>query len=166
MDVNAKKIIVASAIVGILIYLKNKMNKNLFSGAFRKLSINSPFGIRGGKPHKGNDLFGKTGDKIFVKKSGKVLRVQKNCKVGNTKCGGGWGNFVEIQHTPTIKTLYAHLTNVFVNSGDTIEPYEIIGTLGNTGNSRGAHLHWEYFENGKQIDGKNFMNDYFGIELT
>jgi len=166
MENNTKKITIVSFIILILILLKNKMNKNIFTGKSRTLSINSGYGMRGGRLHAGIDYFGKGGDKVFVKKTGKVLRVEKNCVIGNRGCGGGWGNFVEIQHTPDIKTLYAHLTDVFVNTGDNIAKNQIIGTIGNTGNSTGNHMHWEYYLNGNRINGSRFANEYLGIEET
>ena len=159
-----QKITIISIVLLLLIILKNKMSSKTFSGKVRTLRINSGYGWRVGGFHLGTDYQGKTGERVFVKKAGKVLRVEKNCVVGRRGCGGGWGNFVEIEHTPEIKTLYAHLTDVNVNSGDTIEPYDVIGTIGNTGRSNGAHLHFEYWLNNVRVDGKNFANDYFGIE--
>ncbi len=46
---------------------------------------------------------------------------------------------------------------VFVNIGDTVEPGQLIGYIGNTGRSSGPHLHWEMVVNGQWIDSADFM---------
>lgn len=57
--------------------------------------------------------------------------------------GMGYGNYVMIQHKDNYVTLYAHLEKVNVKEGETIKKGLTIGFMGNTGNSFGAHLHFE-----------------------
>ncbi len=57
--------------------------------------------------------------------------------------GMGYGNYIILRHTDTLCTVYAHLEKVYVKEGDTVMPGSRIGLMGNTGSSRGAHLHWE-----------------------
>jgi len=63
----------------------------------------------------------------------------------NTKGTATYGNFVKIKHPNGKKTLYAHLKygSISVQEGDEVTKGEIIGTIGDTGNAYGAHLHFE-----------------------
>ena len=78
-----QKITLITILTLITIFIKNKISKNIFNGKSRTLTINSPFGPRGGGMHLGVDFAGKTGEKVYVKKSGKVLRMESKCVVGN-----------------------------------------------------------------------------------
>lgn len=57
--------------------------------------------------------------------------------------GFGYGNYVLIQHDYNYYTLYAHMESVCIKEGQTISKSQTIGRMGNTGNSYGAHLHFE-----------------------
>ena len=58
---------------------------------------------------------------------------------------GGYGLTVVLEHEKsTRETLYAHLSEVFVKPGDEIKQGTVIGRVGNTGNSTGPHLHFEF----------------------
>jgi LysM repeat protein len=61
--------------------------------------------------------------------------------------GGGWnggyGNHVIVDHGNGYTTLYAHLNSIFVRPGESISRGQQLGTVGNTGNSTGPHLHFE-----------------------
>ena len=66
---------------------------------------------------------------------------------------GGYGKYIVISHYNGTQTVYGHLSQLFVNEGDTVYQGQIIAKTGNTGNSTGPHLHFE-------IRGAyNFMND-------
>ena len=63
------------------------------------------------------------------------------------------GNWVKIDHGNGICTLYQHLQNTeTVKTGDKVKKGQAIGTMGNTGRSTGAHLHFEVYENNKVVD--------------
>lgn len=56
---------------------------------------------------------------------------------------GGYGNYVVIQHPNGTQTLYAHLSAIYVQQGQSVEQGVTIGAVGNSGRSTGAHLHFE-----------------------
>jgi murein DD-endopeptidase MepM/ murein hydrolase activator NlpD len=56
---------------------------------------------------------------------------------------GGYGNMVMIDHGNGYQTLYAHLYKVAVACGQSVSQGQTIGYAGSTGNSTGAHLHFE-----------------------
>ncbi len=56
---------------------------------------------------------------------------------------GGYGNYVVITHGNGTQTLYAHMRNVAATRGQTVSAGQIIGYVGSTGLSTGAHLHFE-----------------------
>ena len=69
-------------------------------------------------------------------------------KSGSCGCGGGYGNYVWIDHGNGKETIYAHLTSVTVNPGDYVTKGQLIGYVGSTGYSTGPHLHFECRYNG------------------
>jgi Membrane proteins related to metalloendopeptidases len=100
---------------------------------------------RGG--HYGIDMSGGYGAKILSVLSGTVTYAHTGCIVGDTFCGGQYGNYITIQHflddgTP-LYTRYAHLDTVNVVIGQKVERGEVIGLQGNSGFSTGTHLHFE-----------------------
>lgn len=92
-------------------------------------------------------------DTIIAHSAGKVVFCQTGQK-NNTKATGtaSWGNCVKIDHGNGYCTLYAHLAKVSVKNGETVKQGQAIGTMGNTGRSFGAHLHFELYKDGAKID--------------
>lgn len=85
-------------------------------------------------------------DKITAHSAGRVLRTVGYLSGTNgvtDKAGMGYGNYVMILHDGNYVTLYAHLEAVYVREGQAVNQGDEIGLMGNTGNSFGAHLHFE-----------------------
>lgn len=96
--------------------------------------------------HTGIDLVKRTNqlDTIVAHSPGTVVFVQTG--YGNDTGATGnasYGNLVKIRHTNGYFTLYAHLANVSVQTGAAVIKGQDIGYMGNSGNSYGAHLHFE-----------------------
>ena len=106
--------------------------------------ISSPVGSRvapggfGSTNHKGVDIcnVGYTSS-VYATKSGRVLLTN------SSGWGGGYGNYVVIDHGGGLTTLYAHMSVVKVSQGDTVAQGTVIGITGHTGASTGPHLHYE-----------------------
>ena len=96
--------------------------------------ITSRFGRRRRGPHRGLDIDLETGDFVRSVLPGKVRFV------GYSR---GHGKTVVVRHANEIETVYAHLSAYTVRMNDTIPEGQIVGFGGNTGNSRGSHLHLE-----------------------
>ena len=108
--------------------------------------LSSGFGyrsFRGGSNHYGVDWATPTGTTIYASSGGTVTRA-------------GWsssyGYCVYIQHPDGVETRYAHNSKLLVKVGQTVKQGEAIALSGNTGDSYGAHLHFEIRVNGKPID--------------
>ena len=96
--------------------------------------------------HFGIDLVGYKYalDYIVAHSDGVVVGIDKSVKYNLPK-SRSYGNYVKIRHNNGMYTLYAHLKygSVNVNKGDKVKKGQVIGYMGNTGHSFGAHLHFE-----------------------
>lgn len=96
--------------------------------------------------HIGIDLVGtgRTLDYIVAHSNGTVVNVRSDYKTNDTT-GSSYGNYVLIKHSNGYYTLYAHMKygSVTVKKGDKVTKGQVIGYMGNTGHSFGAHLHFE-----------------------
>ena len=105
-------------------------------------------GFGGSNNHRGLDLVGKeyTLDDVVSYDAGNVLMSVTGYGNGEGE-GVNWryGNFVKIQHDDGTICLYAHLERASVSTGQRVSKGQVIGKMGNSGNSFGAHLHWEYW---------------------
>ncbi len=111
--------------------------------------LTSPFGPRWGRNHNGVDIGGGQGTAIVASRPGTVVTVISSCHpTSSWGCGGGFGNYVTIAHAGGMATIYAHLATVSVGAGQQVEAGQALGTMGNSGNSYGRHLHFEVREAG------------------
>ncbi len=97
--------------------------------------LNSPYGIRKHRLHRGVDLHLHIGDSVVAAYPGKVVVSKYNRR--------GYGNYVMIEHANGTRTLYGHLQKRLVEVGAIVEGGQLIGKGGNTGRSSGPHLHFE-----------------------
>jgi len=72
----------------------------------------------------------------------------------------GYGNYVKIDHGNGIQTTYAHLNAISVVKGQKVSRGQQVGLIGNTGNSRGPHLHFEVIRNGVRVNPLNYVKPY------
>jgi len=86
--------------------------------------------------HPAIDIAGWTGAPVKAADSGYVA-------LATGGWSGGYGNHVIVDHGNGFVTLYAHLNSIYVQAGESVTRGQQIGSLGNTGNSTGPHLHLE-----------------------
>lgn len=105
--------------------------------------------------HRGVDLGREhlTGEPVIAHTEGRVTF----CQTGKTNSKGAtgnasYGNCVKLDHGDGYETLYAHLDEVHVTNGEYVTAGQPIGTMGNTGNSYGMHLHFEVRKDKERID--------------
>ena len=86
--------------------------------------------------HPGIDLPNKSAPGIAASDTGIVV-------VAGWPDNYGYGNRIVVDHGNGYRTLYAHLSNIYVSVGQSVSRGQIIGQMGNTGRSTGTHLHFE-----------------------
>jgi len=113
--------------------------------------------------HKGIDFAPGKGEPVYAAMDGIVSRIEY---------GYGFGQHVYIEHIANFnddrfedwKTIYAHLeigtTPKSVRVGSVVKAGDLIGTVGNTGISTGAHLHFELIVDGENVDPQKYLKMY------
>lgn len=95
--------------------------------------------------HLGIDIADGEGGAVYAADSGVVTMAQGGYNYG-------YGNVIQIDHGNGYSTLYAHLSVIGVSVCTSVSQGQWIGSAGNTGNSQGAHLHFEVRQNGGFIN--------------
>ena len=127
----------------------------------RAFYISSPFGYRsspggiGSTYHEGIDITPGAGTPIMAVADGLVTKAEYY---------SGYGNCVVIDNGTNdsgtaISTLYGHMQSYVVSQGETVTQGQVIGYVGSTGNSTGAHLHLTVYENGEAVDPMSYFPD-------
>ncbi|MCK9170040.1 MAG: M23 family metallopeptidase [Treponema sp.] len=112
--------------------------------------LSSAFGMRispitgNWKFHEGIDLAAPEGTSVYACKGGKVASCRKGDPV--------YGNFIILQHSSGMTSIYAHLSKILITAGETVISGEKIGLVGQTGEATGPHLHFEIRMNGIATD--------------
>ncbi len=96
--------------------------------------------------HRGVDLAGKKGDPIYATGDAVVEYEEQGLP------RKGYGQQILLNHEFGYKTRYTHLSKRFVKRGDTVRRGDIIGEMGSTGGSTGAHLHYEVILRGYPVN--------------
>ncbi len=99
-------------------------------------------------PHKGMDIAGNSGDPVVAPRNGVVAATGDYFFNGNT---------VLIDHGRGFVTMYCHLSEIAVESGQPVTTGETIGAVGATGRVTGAHLHFGTYLNGTAVDPAIFL---------
>lgn len=122
--------------------------------------INSAFGLRqlpweeGGRLHQGVDIAAPVGTPVRATTFGIVVRGGVD---------GGFGRFVEVRHKGGFTSLYAHLGRAAegMKRGALVRPGAVVGYVGSTGRSTGAHLHFEIRKGGRPLNPASFIDRQF-----
>jgi murein DD-endopeptidase MepM/ murein hydrolase activator NlpD len=110
--------------------------------------VTSPFGYRWGRLHAGIDIGVPYGTPIHAAAAGTVVLAAWT---------GGYGNYTCIDHGGGLATCYGHQSSFAVSAGAQVAQGEVIGYVGNTGHSFGAHLHFEVRINGTPVDPLGYL---------
>jgi len=97
--------------------------------------------------HLGIDVAAPTGTPVFAMGDGLVLKAVEE---------KGWGKMIVLDHGDGYATFYAHLDEIEVEAGVKVRRGELIGKVGNTGQSTGPHLHYEVRLNGEHKNPADF----------
>lgn len=100
-------------------------------------TLTSNFGYRWGRQHEGIDVAAAEGTPIWAAADGTVVLQQSKYE------SGGYGNYTCLDHGGGLSTCYAHQSAFNVSPGQIVSQGDVIGLVGNTGNSFGAHVHFE-----------------------
>ncbi len=113
-------------------------------------------GVR--KMQNGLNYTAPIGSSVKAADGGVVKSIVSNCSQGQGSCGGGYGNWIEIDHGNGRTTRYAHLQSgsVKVNPGDTVSQGQVIGGIGSTGLSTAPHLYFETRFYGSPVNPSQF----------
>ena len=104
--------------------------------------------LRSERQHRGTDFVCEMGDPIYATANGIVIFSEENT---------AYGVQVQVEHSETYTTRYAHLSEQYVKEGDVVEAGDLIAACGNSGLSVAPHLHYEVIENGKAVDPEPFL---------
>jgi murein DD-endopeptidase MepM/ murein hydrolase activator NlpD len=99
--------------------------------------------------HQGIDISTEKGQPVYATADGKIE---------SASYAGDYGNLIVMQHGFGLATRYGHLSAFAVKPGQAIKRGQVIGYVGSTGRSTGAHLHYEILANGQVLDPLKIMN--------
>ena len=98
--------------------------------------------------HTGVDLAAGAGTPIYATRSGTVTTATYS---------DVYGYYVTINHGDGYSSLYGHMTHYVVSAGETVSQGQVIGYVGSTGWSTGAHLHFTIYYNGSTVNPMDYI---------
>ena len=111
--------------------------------------ISSSFGVdRGASRHKGIDLTAPKGTKVRTTADGRVTFAGRS---------GDFGRLVVVEHAGGYETRYAHLKRIEVAKGKKLKRGAVVGTVGESGNATGPHLHYEVRLQGTPVNPRSYL---------
>ena len=108
---------------------------NQFQWPLHSMQVTSGFGHRGSAYHEGIDLRARQGTPVYAVQGGTVVYANRTIR--------SYGNMIVLRHKGEVSTVYAHNSEILVRRGQAVQQGQIIARTGNTGRSRGPHLHFE-----------------------
>ena len=114
-------------------------------------TISSGFGTRSGRMHEGIDILAPGGAEVRAAGYGVVLYAGDGLR--------GYGNAIVLDHGDGVTTLYGHLRDIRVQSGDAVAAGNVIGSVGDTGNATTTHLHFELRLEGEGLDPERYLEE-------
>ncbi|MBT2686937.1 peptidoglycan DD-metalloendopeptidase family protein [Bacillus sp. ISL-47] len=112
--------------------------------------ITDTFGTRHGQ-HKGIDIAAESGSPVYAVDSGIVSKSYYSQT---------YGHVIFIKHSNQTETVYAHMNERLAGKGQQVNQGEKIGTMGNTGDSSGVHLHFEIHKREWTVDKENAVDPF------
>ncbi|MFN4297136.1 MAG: M23 family metallopeptidase [Brevundimonas sp.] len=125
--------------------------------------INSRFGTRrlagepGARHHAGIDIAAPTGTPVLATSEGVVTAVGYD--------RAGYGRYVEVRHPNGLRSFYAHMSAVDVQTGAEVAAGQVVGKVGSTGYSTGPHLHFEIRRGGARLNPVNYLGREFAVRI-
>ncbi len=110
-------------------------------------TVSSPFGLRHDgfrfDIHRGIDIAVPAGTPVHAMEPGRVVF---------SGFLSGYGRVVILDHGGGLRSLYAHLSQIRVATGDAVDDHGLLGLSGSSGNASGPHLHFEILRDGTPAD--------------
>lgn len=100
--------------------------------------------------HAGLDIAAAPGSPVYAPADGVVTFASYD---------EGYGKLVSIDHGYGVSTRFGHMSQIYVQVGQRINKWDVVGAVGNTGRSTGPHLHYEVRINGTPVDPINYILD-------
>ncbi len=147
-----------SSLQGLLTHLENQTTRLVRTPSITPTNgwVTSAFGYRMSpytgerEMHKGLDIAGRMGTPIYATADGEVVYSTQKKSLGYA---------VKLRHGYGIETVYGHMQETMVRSGESVKRGQQIGLMGSTGRSTGPHVHYAVLVNGKATNPRNYILD-------